>query len=196
MKELWIGGTRRINHWRFSSTAITSGGFYQAGHSRIAIYAEHEYNVHEKPTSVVVGETRRGGESRECTKPPLSRGNRGVLCAFRASRSIMHRVHDGPSSRTDPNPEMVPFLKHTRRLFRGVDPGALNDISNPPEGKIYVYARLSSRHGGNTAHNRLARKSRSFGGIYRGSLLRMRERGCSPIESGSHMRRCVYPGER
>lgn len=84
-------------------TAITSGCFYRVGHSRITVYEARAaiHNVQhgsEKPTSIAVGETQRGGELRECIKPPLSRGNRGVLCAFR-HRSIMHRVHDRPTDR-------------------------------------------------------------------------------------------------
>lgn len=138
---------------------ITSDYFYRVDHSRIAIYAKHEalltYNTEaETARAVVKRETyRRGGELRECTKPPLSSGNRGVLCAFR-HRGIMHRAHDRPTDRQiveqgraedrAPRWGFPPSGNPCRsRLSAGLnEPDPENIISNPSEGKIYESSSL------------------------------------------------------
>lgn len=110
------------------------------------------------------------GELRECTKPPLSRGNRGVLCAFR-HRGIMHRAHDrptdrqtGPCRKSGPRDEVFFRPRNPSDLFAALlhesDPE--NIISNPSEGKIYESS--SSRRIGAScgARNRLPGRSTSF----------------------------------
>ena len=138
--ELRINGMRRINHWGdlldcddvkfLSGQLLTNRGLCEA---RAAI---RSYSTREREADV--GETQCGGELRECTKPLLSRGNRGVLCAFR-HRSIMHRVHDRPTDRLllagpfgSRTPRRFPS-SNIRRLFRGV----YMDSNNISERRIY-----------------------------------------------------------